>query len=581
MLTELHIRDFAIIDRLRLELEPGFVVLTGETGAGKSILIDAVELVLGGRGGTAIIRSGAAGAQIDATFHFQGPVGDEVRRKLEAEGLLEDRDTLVVSREIRREGRSLCRANGRVVSLSLLKELGELLVDVHGQSEHLSLMRVREHLNLLDRYAQVDEVRQMFAAGYEALSRVRSELAALRRSEREAARRAEMLAFQINEIEAAALRPGEERELLEERTRLANAEQLAEMAQKAIAALDESVDQTAPATDLLGRAAEALASLARVDGSMAALRDEAQVLLEQVGEVARRVRLYREGIEFNPRRLDEVEERIALIRSLQRKYGDSIEDILVYAGRARDELEGITHAEERLQVLEAEEQALLARLADVGQRLSQARREASGRLAQAVERELAELRMAGARFDVDLSWEEAPSGLPVGSRRLAFGPVGFDRVEFLVAPNPGEGLKPLVKTASGGETSRLMLGLKGVLARADRTPTLIFDEIDQGIGGRVGAVVGQKLWQLARQHQVLCITHLPQLAAFADQHLKVEKVVRRGRTVTTVRALHGEARVAELAQMLGGAGEATRESAADLLRQAQAVKSAAQNEGPA
>ncbi len=572
MLTELHIRDFAIIDQLRLDLAPGFVVLTGETGAGKSILIDAVEIVLGGRGETAAIRSGAASALIDATFHLQGAAGDEVRRKLEAEGLLEDPDTLVVSREIRREGRSLCRANGRVVNLSLLKELGELLVDVHGQSEHLSLLRVREHLTLLDRYAQADEVRQVFAAGCEALNRVRSELAALRQSEREAARRAEMLAFQINEIEAAALRPGEEMELLEERTRLANAEQLAELAQKAIAALDESVDQTAPATDLLGRAAEALASLARVDGSMAALREEAQVLLEQVGEVARRVRLYREGIEFNPRRLDEVEERIGLIRSLQRKYGDSIEDILAYAGRARNELESITHAEERLQALESEEQALLARLADIGQRLSQVRREASGRLAQAVEEELEDLRMAGARFGVDLCWEEEPSGVPVGGTRFAFGSTGLDRVEFLVAPNPGEGLKPLVKIASGGETSRLMLGLKGVLARADRTPTLIFDEIDQGIGGRVGAVVGQKLWQLARQHQVLCITHLPQLAAFGDQHLKVEKVVRKGRTVTTLRPLHGEARVAELAQMLGGAGEATQESAADLLRHAQAVK---------
>ncbi|MEW6567348.1 MAG: DNA repair protein RecN [Chloroflexota bacterium] len=572
MLIEIHIRDFAIIDDLSLELEPGFVVFTGETGAGKSILIDAVEMVLGGRAETTAIRSGASAALIDATFRLTGSAGDEVRPMLEAQGLLEDSEILTLSREIRREGRSLCRVNGRVVNLALLKEVGDILVDVHGQSEHLSLMRVREHLNLLDRYAQAEEARQAFHQTYEALGRVRSELASLRQSEREAARRAEMLAFQINEIEAAALRPEEERELLEERTRLANAEQLAALAEKAIAALDESVDQAAPATDLLGQVAEAVASLARVDGSMTSLQAESQALLEQAGDLARRIRLYREGIEFNPRRLDEVEERIGLIRSLQRKYGDSVTDVLAYADKARRELDTITHAEERIQALEMEERELLASLAESGQRLSEIRREAGGRLGQAVEGELSDLRMAGARFGVDLRWEDEPTGVPVGERRLAFGPAGLDRVEFLVAPNPGEGLKPLVKIASGGETSRLMLGLKGVLARADRTPTLIFDEIDQGIGGRVGAVVGQKLWGLARQHQVLCITHLPQLAAFGDQHFKVEKIVKKGRTVTTVWPLQGEPRIAELAQMLGGTGEATQESAADLLRQAAAAK---------
>lgn len=572
MLIELYIRNFAIIEELRLELEPGFVVFTGETGAGKSILIDAVEMVLGGRGETAVIRTGCDSALIDATFRLQGAAGEEIRQRLETEGLLEDHDTVSLSREIRREGRSLCRANGRLVNLSMLRDIGELLVDVHGQSEHLSLLRVREHLNLLDRYAQAEEARRAFGEVYEALRRVQAELAALRQSEREAARRAEMLAYQINEIEAAALRPGEDRALLEERTRLANAEQLSALAERAIAALDESVDQTVPARDLLGQAVAALAALARLDAAAGGLKDEAQALLEQAGELARRVRFYREGVEFNPRRLDEVEERLALIRSLQRKYGDSIQEVLSYGEKARGELDAITHAEERLQALESEEQAILGRLAEIGQQLSRLRREAGERLARAVEGELEDLRMAGARFGVEVRWEEEATGVPVEGRRYAFGPSGLDRVEFLVAPNPGEGLKPLVKIASGGETSRLMLGLKGVLARADRTPTLIFDEIDQGIGGRVGAVVGHKLWRLARQHQVLCVTHLPQLAAFADQHLKVEKVVRKGRTVTTVNRLTRAQRVAELAQMLGGTGEATQDSAADLLRQAETVK---------
>jgi DNA repair protein RecN (Recombination protein N) len=257
-----------------------------------------------------------------------------------------------------------------------------------------------------------------------------------------------------------------------------------------------------------------VAALARIDGTLSGSEAEAQALLEQAGDLARRLRVYREGIESSPKRLDEVEERIGLIRSLQRKYGDTMEAVLARAAAARDELETITHAGERIAALEKEESRQLKGLGEIGGRLSQARRAAGESLARAIEAELGDLRRGGARFSVDLAWEDDPAGAPVGDRRVGFGPEGLDRVEFLVAPNPGEGLKPLVKIASGGETSRMMLGLKGVLARADQTPTLIFDEIDQGIGGRVGAIVGRKLWDLARNHQVLCVTHLPQLAAF-------------------------------------------------------------------
>jgi DNA repair protein RecN (Recombination protein N) len=280
--------------------------------------------------------------------------------------------------------------------------------------------------------------------------------------------------------------------------------------------------------------------------------------------------VYREAIEFNPRRLDEVEERLALLRNLQRKYGASIEAVLAHGERARLELDAIAHADERLQELGAQEAKLLATLGEVGVRLTEARRKAGERLARGIEAELNDLRMVGAKFGVDIHWEDSPQGAIVGEKRLAFGPTGLDHVEFLVGPNPGEGLKPLARTASGGETSRLMLGLKGVLAKADRTPTLIFDEIDQGIGGRVGAVVGSKLRGLARGHQVLCVTHLPQLAAYADQHFRVEKHTGRGRTTTQVRAVTGEERVAELALMLGGDSESNRHSAAELLAQAKA-----------
>jgi DNA repair protein RecN (Recombination protein N) len=569
MLTDLRIRDFAIIDDLGLEFGPGFIAFTGETGAGKSIIIDAVELLLGGRAESGMVRTGASAALIEGVFRLDDAVADEVRAILEREGLLDDPSFLTLGREVRSEGRNVCRVNGRSVSLALLRELGDLLVDVHGQSEHLSLLRVREHLNLLDRHARNETLREEYAEVYRKLMAVRAELESLRLSEAEAARRADMLAFQINEIEAARLKPGEEATLLEDRTRLANAEQLARLAEQGLAALDEAAEQRPTAIDLLGEAAETLAALARVDSGLAGLQAEAQALEEQAAEISRRLRVYREAIEFNPRRLDEVEERLTLLRNLQRKYGESIGAVLAHGEKARLELDAITHADERLQELGRQEMELLAALGEIGARLNEARRKAGERLARGIEAELDDLRMVGAKFGVDLRWEESPQGAIVGDKRLAFGPLGLDHVEFLVAPNPGEGLKPLARTASGGETSRLMLGLKGVLAKADRTPTLIFDEIDQGIGGRVGGVVGAKLRGLASAHQVLCVTHLPQLAAYAGQHYRVEKVTSRNRTMTRVRAVTGEERVAELASMLGGDTESNRRSAAELVEAAR------------
>jgi DNA repair protein RecN (Recombination protein N) len=572
MLAELRIQDFAIIEEVSLRLGSGFVVFTGETGAGKSIIIDAVEMLLGGRSESGMIRTGASAALIEGAFQVDPSDSQDLRLLLDREGLLDDPATVTLGREIRREGRSICRVNGRTVSLGLMKGIGELLVDVHGQSEHLSLLRVKEHLSLLDRYAESEPLRQEYREAYECLVAVRRELVELREREHDAARRSEMLAYQIDEIRAASLRPGEEATLVAERSRLANAEQLADLAGRAISALDESVDESAPASDLLGQAAEALALLAKVDSSLEGTHAEAQALVEQAGDLARRLRVYRDEIEFNSKRLDEVEERIALIRGLTRKYGGSEEAALAHGGSAEQELETITHAEERIRELTSQEATALRRLGEIGARLSRARQEEGKRLAAAVEGELADLRMAGARFGVDFQWKDEAEGVPLGERRVAFGATGLDQVEFLVAPNPGEGLKPLVKIASGGETSRLMLGLKGVLARADRTPTLIFDEIDQGIGGRVGAIVGRKLWGLARAHQVLCVTHLPQLAAYGDQHFRVEKQVKRGRTVTMVGPMSEAERAEELASMLGGVSEANRQSASDLLHRAAEEK---------
>ncbi len=572
MLNELHIRDFAIIEDLRLTLKPGFVVFTGETGAGKSIIIDAVEMLLGGRADSTFVRTGSDIALIEGLFFLEPSTQGPVNRILDREGLLDDPEQLLLGREIRREGRNICRVNGRVVTLSLLSEIGELLVDVHGQSEHLSLLRVREHILLLDRYANDDDILQLYKEQYQTLGEVRRQLEQLRKQEQDSARKLDYLTFQINEVESAILKPGEDETLLEERSRLANAEQLARQTEEAITALDGQLESQESAADLLGKVVHSTSGLAKIDQSMADAQSQAQAIIEQVSELVRRLRLYREEILFTPHRLDEVEERLNMITTLKRKYGGSIEAVLSQAETAREELENITHAEERLNELAEEEDDLLHRLGQLGGQLTQIRQDTGKRLAKAIEHELADLHMKGANFGLAQHWDDDPSGAPVGDRVVALGPTGLDHIEFLVAPNPGEGLKPLAKIASGGETSRLMLGLKGVLAQADRTPTLVFDEIDQGIGGRVGAIVGEKLWNLTPKHQVLCITHLPQLASFGDQHIKVEKQVKGERTITLTHSLSDSERITEMASMLGGVTQANLESATELLYTASADK---------
>jgi DNA repair protein RecN (Recombination protein N) len=566
MLRELHIRNFAIIEEISLRFEAGLFVLTGETGAGKSIIVDAIELLLGGRGDSDVIRAGEETASVEGEFSLEEGTLAEIRGILEPEGLWEEGDTITLAREVRREGRNIVRVNGRAVNLAILREVGQLLVDVHGQSEHLSLLRTREHLRLLDRFAGLEERRKEFSLQVEVLRAVREELGQIRAGERDAARRMDMLTYQIGEIEAARIRAGEETALLEERTRLANAEQLASLSDQAVEALDSEEEEVHPASGSLGQAVRTLAMLAKIDPALRGAAENAQAVLDQAAELAKELRSYRESIEFNPKRLEQVEERAELLRNLKRKYGDTLEAVLAHAERSRKELEGITHADERRAELEVREKDLLLELGRQGGELSALRAKAAEKLARGIEVELGELRMEGAKFSVDRRWEESPEGAILGDKRIAFDSTGLDRIEFLVAPNPGEGLKPLTKVASGGETSRLMLALKSVLARADRTPTLIFDEIDQGIGGRVGMVVGRKLWRLTPRHQVFCVTHLPQLAAYGDQHLRVEKSVHGKRTQTEVRLLDTKGRIGELAVMLGTLSETTRESAEEILQ---------------
>lgn len=607
MLRELHIRDFAIIDELHLSLEPGFNILTGETGAGKSILIDAVILLLGGRADVTAVREGTPRALVEGMFVLDASQQALLAPLLVQEGLeAETPDVLWLSRELRETGRSVARVNGTVVSVALLRQIGEGLVDIHGQSEHLSLLRVAEHVNLLDRFADLGELRSQAAEAVRHLQAVRRELHALRQDERTRMQRQDLLRFQLQEITTAALHPDEDAALNAERTRLANAEQLASLSSTLLTLLEEGTEESPAVLDLLGKGQREMTTLVRVDPSLAAKETAWLEAVYQIEDLAGFLRGYLSQIEFNPRRLQQVEERLALIHGLQRKYGGDIPEILAYATKIAAELELLEHSDER--ILALEEEAVMS--SEVAGRLctalSTARREAAVRLSAGVEAELGDLRMAGTRFGVSFRWEPDASGLPVEPAqpaeiwltagaaepqvtdwvsRAAFDSTGVDQVEFLIAPNVGEGFKPLARIASGGETARLMLALKTVLSRADRTPTLIFDEIDQGIGGRVGTVVGAKLWRLTQSshleigsteqsgHQVLCITHLPQLAAFGDIHYGVEKTVTDGRTVALVRRLESDLRLNELAQMLGTQGVAALQGAEELLAQARALKS--------
>jgi len=568
MLTELRIENFAIIQRLELNLGPGLLTFTGETGAGKSIILDAIMALVGGKVDATLIRAGAERSLVEGAFGLPANEGERqaVLAILEREELVDDPNSVTLGREIRREGRSVARINGRSVSAGLLREVGAYLVDIHGQSEHLSLLNVHSHIGLLDRFAESAPLLAAYRDTYHKLQGVRRELKELRQSEEDMARRADLLTFQAQEIEGAQLRPGEEDELRHERDRLANAEALSSLARQALALLDEGSPEMPAITDLMGQLVQLLGSISRLDSSKTDLQQQAADLEETLGEINIDLQDYQEGIEFNPRRLEQTEERLELILNLKRKYGGSVEAAMAFARDARQKLENFSHAGERLAELDLAERGLLKTLAGQAQGLSQHRKQAAESLGRAVEIELNDLRMAGARFAVDLHCEPAAGGLALADgTKAAFDDTGIDRVEFLIAPNPGEGLKPLVKIASGGETSRLMLALKNVLVSADAIPTLIFDEIDQGIGGRVGTTVGEKLWRLGRRHQVLCVTHLPQLAAFGDQHWGVRKLVENGRTLTQVERLENTARLDELAQMLGNVSDASREAAQEVL----------------
>jgi DNA repair protein RecN (Recombination protein N) len=586
VLTELTITNFAIIDRLHLTLAPNFTVLTGETGAGKSIIIDAVDALLGGKYGAEFVRTGADSARVEGIFAL--PDSADLASRLSEFGLTPEEGGLILTREIYASGRSTARVNGRAVPTSVLQDVAQLLVDIHGQSEHLSLLRVSEHINFLDRYAGLAAARAQIADNVAALRGVRRELQGLIADEREIARRVDLLRYQTDEIDAADLHDGDEQELLRERTLLGNAEKLSTLTEEAYLSLYEGSEQQRAVIDLLGQVSQALAELGRLDPTLQEKGQTVMAAAEELSDLAHSLRAYRDGIEFNPERLEEVEERLALIQTLKRKYGPTISDILAFGKRAAAELDAITHSEERMAELQAQEERLLRDIGAKAAAVSRSRRSAGDDIARRLEQELADLNMRHVRFAVSVANTPQADGVIVGAGenakagdgeippgRYAFDTSGIDHVEFLISPNPGEPLKPMARVASGGETARVMLALKSILSAADDTPTLIFDEIDVGIGGRSGYVVGEKLWKLTPRHQVICITHLPQVAAYGDHHLTVTKEVVGQQTRTNLTEMAGDARVLEVAAMLGSTSDVSRENAREILKQAAEWKNKA------
>ncbi|MBI2842449.1 MAG: DNA repair protein RecN [Armatimonadetes bacterium] len=538
MLTQIHVKDFALIDDLSIELGSGFNVLTGETGAGKSIIIDAIAAVLGERLSGDLVRTGADRAVVEALFDLtENPSAQEKSREIGFD--LED-GMLLLSRELSSAGKSQSRVNGRISTLSMLRELTSGLIDIHGQHEHQSLLAVDGHLDILDHWCGQEalDLRSRVADMHSRLRSVKSELERLRSDERERVRMLDLYEFQRSEIESAKLTVGEDEELSAERTRLANAEKLYELATEAHAAISGS-GRDGGASDLLSSALTQLQSMAALDESLAPVVQDIETALYASEQAQSAVRNYRDDIEFNPARLEEIEERLDLIRTLKRKYGDTIEEIIAYGSDVAGRIDELAHSEERSAELVREIERVEDELLGAARRLSDVRKSGAAQFAAAVETELSELAMSNTRFSV--SFEECQPGAR-----------GLDRMEFMISPNPGEPLKPLAKIASGGELSRIMLALKTVVAGADRVPVLIFDEIDSGIGGRTAQVIGRKLAAVAGSAQVICVTHLPQIASCADLHFSVEKSVEGKRTLVSIRRVDGDARVEEVARMLGG-----------------------------
>jgi DNA repair protein RecN (Recombination protein N) len=556
MLVELTVKNYGIIEEVDWSPAAGFNVITGETGAGKSLVVDAVEALLTGQVSETDIRHGADNARIEGVFRIADNESSVMLGKLLSDkGLESDDDALIVSCDFRRQGRAAPRVNRQAVSKVLLRDITASLLDIHGQSQHLSLLNKDRHLDYLDAYAHTRELREAFGAKVRELNDIEREIQKLAIDEREMTRHKDLLSFQIDEIRRAELQSDEEEELTREQALLAAAEKLKAAAYEVYRTIygEENAMSSSSAVDRLNDALPVMRQIAVTDAAMKSRLDYLEETVHGLAETARELRSYGENLDFDPGRLEEVQNRLELIKGFKRKYGNTIGEMLEYLKKAESELEGLSYSDERRRELEEKKVQLQTEMGEMAGKLSEKRVQAAGELADAVRKECRELSMAQVDFQVAVRREVAPEGLPLPDGELyKYDGKGVDVVEFQASTNPGEPLKSLDRIASTGEISRFMLAMKSALAEADHIPVLIFDEIDIGVGGRSGEVIGMKLWNLSRKHQVICVTHLPQIAAFADSQFNVSKVSSGQRTVSTIKELEGELRLTELAVMIGG-----------------------------
>ncbi|TDT61932.1 DNA repair protein RecN [Fonticella tunisiensis] len=559
MLLELHVKNFALIDRVDLEFAEGLNILTGETGAGKSIIIDSVNFLLGDKQSKDIIRTGEESAYVEGVFEVRN---EEFNRLLLENGIETD-EVVVITREINQSGRSISRINGRTVTVGLLKQAGKYLIDIHGQHEHQSLLDEDSHMDILDSFCgeSFQALKKEYRQKYADLKEIKRELNKLNADEQYKLRRMDLLSFQIQEISEANLKIGEDEELAKRKDILANSEKIISNLAAAYESLYEG-EEKGCAYDLMGVGISHLESIEKYDENLSKMKTSLEDLYYQLKDIIDEIREYRDSIDFDPEELNDIEARLDLINRLKRKYGSTIEEILQYYDKIKEELSKIERSEEIIEDMNKKKDEYLKNLREIAAQMTEIRKKTALRLKEAIEKELKYLGMERAIFKVEVK------------EREELGENGNDNVYFTMTANPGEPLRPLSKVASGGEMSRIMLAIKSVIADVDRIPTLIFDEIDTGISGRTAQSVAEKMVLIAKNHQILCVTHLPQIASMADVHFKIQKFINNDKTVTTVQKLEYIDQVDELARMLGGAivTELTRNHSKEMLELARDLK---------
>ncbi|TCZ77464.1 DNA repair protein RecN [Paenibacillus albiflavus] len=553
MLSELSIRNLAVIEQVHIHCKTGFHVLTGETGAGKSIIIDALSLIVGARGSSDLVRYGSDKAEIEASFEIDS--SHPIWNVLESLGIKGHADEkLIIRREITAQGKSSARINGQIVNLTMLRDVGECLVNIHGQHEHQSLLHTEQHIHLLDSYGEqeIQPAKDAYAASYNVYVQLRKELLELRDNSMQALQMTDLYRFQVDEISAAKLKVGEDEALTDERSKLANSEKL----HTSVSDAYDLLYGTGASITSVSKALNRLNEIMKFDNSvLQPLQEQLQNAYYQLEDVAYGLRDYRESIEFNPNRLDQIEDRLDTISTLRKKYGATVPDVLQYLSTIQAELNTIENKDSLIEELENKLVKEEVTLAKAALELSERRRDIAVRLAAEIESELRDLHMERTVFKVHIGQAETnqDEGIYCDGMHYKFSRDGIDQIEFMMSPNPGEPLRSLAKIASGGELSRIMLALKTIFARIDRVPVLVFDEVDTGVSGRAAQAIAEKMSQLSRYCQVFSITHLPQVASMADVHYSIHKDVEDGRTFTKVTDLDDSNRIEELARMLGGA----------------------------